>query len=225
MVANLIVDQQAMATSFNTRGDRHSGSLDHHHMTLTRLGRFQEKTEANINTLVDECQILCMQVESLGDSVCRWAQEETFAYEVLAKPLSRCGERSRHEDREDALEDADVRSEGSHHPPKVAEENVVPLPVPEPTLPAVDQFFPPSDQENIPPRAVTPPPLNVLVPIIEEEPIRVNDHCRRSLAVRSQTCIKSDGRRLSHPYRHPAQMQLATINKVFTTLQDSCNQR
>ena len=28
MVANLIVDQQAMVTSFNTRGDRHSGSLD-----------------------------------------------------------------------------------------------------------------------------------------------------------------------------------------------------
>ena len=29
MVANLIVDQQAMATSFNARGDRHSGSLCH----------------------------------------------------------------------------------------------------------------------------------------------------------------------------------------------------
>ena len=44
MVANLIVDQQAMATSFNTRGDRHSGSLDRHRSTLTALGRFQEKT-------------------------------------------------------------------------------------------------------------------------------------------------------------------------------------
>ena len=30
MVANLIVNQQAMATSFNARGDRHSGSLDCH---------------------------------------------------------------------------------------------------------------------------------------------------------------------------------------------------
>ena len=78
MVANLIVDQQAMATSFNTRGDQHSGSLDRHHATLTTLGRFQEKTNANINTLVDECQTLCTQVESLGDNVCRWAQEETF---------------------------------------------------------------------------------------------------------------------------------------------------
>ena len=79
MVANLIVDQQTMVTSFNTRGDRHSGSLDRYHATLTALGRFQEKTEANINTLVDECQILHMQVESLGDNVCRWAQEETSA--------------------------------------------------------------------------------------------------------------------------------------------------
>ena len=75
-VANLIVDQQVMATSFNTRGDRHSGSLDHHCATLTALGRFQDKTDANINTLVDKCQILCTQIESLGDNVCRWAQEK-----------------------------------------------------------------------------------------------------------------------------------------------------
>ena len=79
MVANLIVDQQAMVTSFNARGDRHSGSLDRHRMILTALERFQEKTDTNINTLVDECRILRTQVESLGDNVCRWAQEETFA--------------------------------------------------------------------------------------------------------------------------------------------------
>ena len=78
MVANLIVDQQAMTMSFNARGDRHSSSLDCHRATLTALGRFQEKMDANINTLVDECQILRTQVESLGDNVCRWAQEETF---------------------------------------------------------------------------------------------------------------------------------------------------
>ena len=76
MVANLIVDQQAMMTLFNTRGDRHSGSLDRHRTTLTALGRFQEKADANINTLVDECQILRTQVESLGDNMCRWAQEK-----------------------------------------------------------------------------------------------------------------------------------------------------
>ena len=76
MVANLIVDQQVMATSFNARGDRHSSSLDRHRATLTALGRFQDKTNANINTLVDECQILRTQVESLGDNVCRWAQEK-----------------------------------------------------------------------------------------------------------------------------------------------------
>ena len=80
MVANLIVDQQAMAMSFSTRGDRHSGSLDRHRATLTALGRFQEKTDVNINTLVDECQILRTQVESLGDNVCRWAQEKPSAF-------------------------------------------------------------------------------------------------------------------------------------------------
>ena len=80
MVANLIVDQQAMATSFNARGDGHSGSLDRHRATLTALGRFQEKTDVNINTLVDKCTILCTQVESLGDNVCRWAQEKTSAF-------------------------------------------------------------------------------------------------------------------------------------------------
>ena len=79
MVANLIVDQQAMVMSFNARGDRHSGSLDRRHATLTALGRFQEKTDTNINTLVDECQILHTQVESLGDNVCRWAQEKPSA--------------------------------------------------------------------------------------------------------------------------------------------------
>ena len=122
------------------------------------------------------------------------------------------------------MEYANARSKGSYHPPKVAEENVVPLPIPKPTLPVVDQSLPPSDQENIPPHAATPPPLNVLVPIMEEEPFRVNDRCRRSLVIRSQTCIKSDGRRLSHPYCFPAQMQLASISKVIATLQDSCDQ-
>ena len=144
--------------------------------------------------------------------------------EVLTKLLSRCGERSHREDREDALEYADVCSEGSYHPPKVAEENVVPVPVPRPTLPVVDQSCPPSNQENIPPCAVTLPPLNILVPIMEEEPVRVNYCCRRSLAVRSQTCIKCDGRRLSHPYRRPARMQLASVSKIVATLQDSYDQ-
>ena len=119
----------------------------------------------------------------------------------------------------------DAHSESSYHPPKVAEENVVPLPVPEPTLLLADQSCPPSDQENIPPCAIMLPPLNILVPIMGEEPIRVNDCCRRSLVVHSQTCIKSDGRRLSHPYHHPARMQLTSISKIFTTLQDSCDQR
>ena len=81
MVANLIMDQQAMVTSFNARGDRHSGSLDCHHATLTTLGKFQDKTDTNINTLVDKCQILRTQVESFGDNVCRWAQEKPSVLE------------------------------------------------------------------------------------------------------------------------------------------------
>ena len=118
-----------------------------------------------------------------------------------------------------------MRSKGSYHTPKVAEENVASLPVPEPLLPAADQLCPLSDQENIPPCAITLPLLNVLVPIMEEEPTRVNDCCCRALVVHSQTCIKSDGRRLSHPYRRPARMQLASVSKIVATLQDSFNQR
>ena len=144
--------------------------------------------------------------------------------DVLTKPLSRCGERSRQEDREGALEYTDAHSGGSYHTLKVVEENMVPLPIPKPSLPAADQSCPLSNQENIPPHAVTLPPLNVLVLIMEEEPVRVNDCCRRSLAVCSQTCIKSYGRRLSHPYRCPARMQLASVSKIVATFQDSFDQ-
>ena len=87
MVANLIVDQQAMATLFNARGDRHSGSLDRHCTTLTALGRFQEKTDANTNILVDECSVLWTQVESLGDNMCRWAQEQTVMDMVIFRMI------------------------------------------------------------------------------------------------------------------------------------------
>ena len=63
---------------------------------------------------------------------------------------------------------AEDRSQGSYHTPKLGEENVMPVPVMEPTLPAADQSLPSSDQENILPRMVTPPPLNILVPVEEE---------------------------------------------------------
>ena len=63
--------------------------------------------------------------------------------EVVTKPFSRCGEHSRCGDREDALEYADEHSEGSYHTLKVAEENMVPLPVQEPTLLLADQSCPP----------------------------------------------------------------------------------
>ena len=85
MVANLIVDQQAMAMSFTTQWDRHSGSLDHHCTMLTALRRFQEKTDANFNILMDECSILCTQVESLGDNMCRWLRNKLSVVKVVAE--------------------------------------------------------------------------------------------------------------------------------------------
>ena len=78
---------------------------------------------------------------------------------------------------------------GSYHTPKLGEENGIPVPVMEPTLPLADQSLPPSDQENIPPRMVTPPPSNVLVPVPEEEEIRVKECCQQTLAVRNQRAI------------------------------------
>ena len=113
-------------------------------------------------------------------------------------------------------------SQGSYHTPKLGEENVVPVPVMEPTLPPTDQSFPDSDQENIPPRMVTPPPLNVLVPV--EEEIRVKECCQRTLAVRNQRAIRGRGA-ITKPFKCPARMQLASVSKIIATLQDSCEQR
>ena len=108
MVANLIVNQQAMATLFTAQGDRHSGSLDRHCTTLTALGRFQEKTDANINILVDECSVLHTQVENLGDNMCRWLRNKPSVVKVVTELFfSRCGECSCHGGQEDALEYAD----------------------------------------------------------------------------------------------------------------------
>ena len=92
------------------------------------------------------------------------------------------------------------------------------------SLPPADQSLPDSDQENIPPRMVTPPPLNVLVPVPEEEETRVRECCQRTLAVRNQRAIRGRGA-ITKPYKCPARMQLASVSKVIATLQDSCEQR
>ena len=99
----------------------------------------------------------------------------------------RCGERSRQREREDGLEYGDDKFQGSYHTPKLGEENMILIP----TLPPADQSLPPSDQENIPPRMVTPSPLNVLVPVPEgeEEETRVKECCQRTLAVRNQRAV------------------------------------
>ena len=61
--------------------------------------------------------------------------------------------------------------------------------IPIPILPPADQSLPSSDQENIPPRMVTPPPLNVLVPVTDGEEIQVKECCQRTLAVRNQRAV------------------------------------
>ena len=94
----------------------------------------------------------------------------------------------------------------------------------EPTLLPADQSLPNSDQENIPPRMITLPPLNVLVPVAEEEETRVKECCQRTLAVRNQRAIRGRGA-ITKPYRRPARMQLASVSKIIATLQDSCEQR
>ena len=71
MVANLIVDQQAMVKMFQERGDRHSGSLERHRAELNTARREIERCRVNQSTIVDECTVLRTQVESIGDNVCR----------------------------------------------------------------------------------------------------------------------------------------------------------
>ena len=136
--------------------------------------------------------------------------------------LFRSGERSRQRDQEVGLEYADDGSPGSYHTPKLGEENVIPVPVLEPTLLPADQSLLDSDQENIPPRMVTPPPLNILVPVEEED--RVKECCQRTLAVRNQRAFRGRGA-ITKPYRPSGRKQLASVSKIVATLQDSCEQR
>ena len=99
---------------------------------------------------------------------------------------------------------------------------MIPVPVLEPTLPPVDQSLPDSDQENLPPRMVTPPPLNVLVPV--EEETWVKECCQRTLAVRSQRAVRGRGA-ITKPFRLTGRKQLASVSKIVTTLRGSCEQR
>ena len=71
MVANLIVDQQAMAKAFQERGDRHSGSLERHRADLNTARKDIVRLKDNQSSIVDECSVLWTQVESMGDNLCR----------------------------------------------------------------------------------------------------------------------------------------------------------
>ena len=121
------------------------------------------------------------------------------------------------------MEYGDDGSQGSYHTPKLGEENAIPVPVMEPTLPPADQSLPSSDQENIPPRMVTPLPLNVLVPVPEEES-RVKECCQRTLAVCNQRAIRGRGA-ITKPFRPSGRKQLASVSKIVAVLQDSCEQQ
>ena len=113
-------------------------------------------------------------------------------------------------------------SQGSYHTPKLGEENVIPVPVLEPMLPPADQSLPDSEQENIPPRMVTPPPSNVLIPL--EEEVRVKECCQRTLSIRNQRAVRGRGA-ITKPFRPTGRKQLASVSKIIATLQDSCEQR
>ena len=71
MVTNLIVDQQAMAKTFQERGDRHSGSLERHREGLNSARRDIIRLQTAQSTIVDKCSVLRTQVESVGENLCR----------------------------------------------------------------------------------------------------------------------------------------------------------
>ena len=71
MVANLIVDQQAMAKAFQEQGDRHSRSLERHRANLNTARKDIIRLKDNLSSIVDECSILRTQVESMGDNLSR----------------------------------------------------------------------------------------------------------------------------------------------------------
>ena len=71
MVANLIINQQAMAKVFQERGDRHSGSLERHRADLNTARREIDCLQVNQSMIVDECLVLQTQIESMGDNLCR----------------------------------------------------------------------------------------------------------------------------------------------------------
>ena len=87
MVANLIVDQQAMAKSFQEQGDRHSGSLERHRTELNASKREIYCLQANQSTIVDECSVLRTQVESMGDNLCRSRLRKKLLGSFLLIPL------------------------------------------------------------------------------------------------------------------------------------------
>ena len=71
MIANLIVDQQAMAKAFQERGDWHSGNLERHRTDLNTTQKDIIRLKDNQFSIVDECSVLRTQVESMGDNLCR----------------------------------------------------------------------------------------------------------------------------------------------------------
>ena len=109
------------------------------------------------------------------------------------------------------MEYAEDGSQGSYHTPKLGEENMIPIPVME-ILPPADQSLPFSNQENIPPRMITPPPLNVLILVPEEKETQVKECCQQTLAVRNQRAIRERGA-ITKPFKRPAQIGRASCRE------------
>ena len=87
MVANLIIDQQAMAKAFQERGDRHSGSLERHRADLNAARKDIIRLKENQSSIVDECSVLRTQVESMGDNLCRSGLRKKLLDSLFTDPV------------------------------------------------------------------------------------------------------------------------------------------
>ena len=103
MVANLIVDQQAMVKAFQERGDRHSGSLERHRAELNATWREIDRLQVNQSTIVNECSVLRTQVESMGENLCRSGLRKKLLDGFLLIPLLDVGNAVAHQEKGKSL--------------------------------------------------------------------------------------------------------------------------
>ena len=103
MVANLIVDQQAMVKAFQERGDRHSGSPERHRAELNATRREIDRLQVNQSTIINECSVLWTQVESMGENLCRSGLRKKLLDGFLLIPLLDVGNAVTHQEKGESL--------------------------------------------------------------------------------------------------------------------------